>query len=182
MKKVVKGLLTLFVAFIGLNSVKAISSDTSIIYNKSKDQVLTIDYINIRTTNSDNDGYLVCSEGRYCGYDSYSLNQYSIDGEYTAYCLDPHLGSTNTYRLERILGESDDETENAYDYAILDILKNASTQLNNSYTLSDGRVISGDDLYIAASLAIRALDLGVLVMVVRFPKVMLKCKILVLPI
>ena len=161
MKKVVKGLLTLFVAFIGLNSVKAISSDTSIIYNKSKDQVLTIDYINIRTTNSDNDGYLVCSEGRYCGYDSYSLNQYSIDGEYTAYCLDPHLGSTNTYRLERILGESDDETENAYDYAILDILKNASTQLNNSYTLSDGRVISGDDLYVAASLAIRALDLGV---------------------
>ena len=93
MKKVVKGLLIVFVAFIGLNSVKAISDDTSIIYNKSSSGRVTI---------SD----LLLNDGRNYYFIPYTLtNSEDTSETYRAYCLDPQSDAASRYKVAVVAKE-----------------------------------------------------------------------------
>ena len=157
MKKVVKGLLIVFVAFIGLNSVKAISDDTSIIYNKSSSGRVTI---------SD----LLLNDGRNYYFIPYTLtNSEDTSETYRAYCLDPQSDAASRYKVDHILGSSSSERTNAYDYAMLAIMKEV---YSGSYTFTvrydddsgSGtitRTLTGNDLYAATSIAVRVIDLGI---------------------
>lgn len=80
------------------------------------------------------------------------------DGEeYAAYCMDPHWDAGTNYTVDRILGtDSKSDKTKAYDLALLEIMKTGYNQDNNEFN-----GLSGDNLYIATSIASRALTMGI---------------------
>ncbi len=77
-----------------------------------------------------------------------------------AYCIDPHLQSATEYKIDYILGASDDEKQNAIDLGVLEILKRGYSELPDMPdTLQTG--LSDQEFYVATSIAIRAFAMGV---------------------
>ena len=157
MKKIVNVLLIVIVAFLGIRNVDAMSTDKNVAYNKT-------------TTNN------VDIPGLYTGSQAYEINWYTLssyEGSYPSYCLDPHKRPADTYTVNRFLGETDNPQIDAADYGMLEIMKLGYNQFNNSYTYSvetpesNGELytvtLTGEDLYAATSIAIRAYILGLFV-------------------
>lgn len=84
---------------------------------------------------------------------------------FVGYCMDPHKDASNGYKVDRILGDTAyTKRINAFDLGVLEIIKNGKNQYNDSLTFTvDGssKTISGDSLYAATSIAVRAFALGV---------------------
>ena len=77
--------------------------------------------------------------------------------KYTVYCEDPSKRGGKNYKVERILGTNKQQEHiNAFDNGMLAILSKGYNQYNNSLTTDSGLVVSGDDLYLATSIAQRA--------------------------
>ena len=77
-----------------------------------------------------------------------------------AYCIDPHLQSATEYKIDYILGASDDEKQNAIDLGVLEILKRGYSELPDMPdTLQTG--LNDQEFYVATSIAIRAFAMGV---------------------
>ena len=161
MKKVLSGLLILVAFFINFTNVNALSDDKSIIYKESKDcssgdEKCRINISNLKTGSAN--------------FWIYKYNLTTGDNTYISYCLDPHKSSTTDYKLIRILGAENSEIVRAHDYGILEMLKVGYTNFNNTYETSDPTPetnpnpyvaqLSGTDLYVATSIAIRAYTLG----------------------
>ena len=157
MKKVLSGLLILVAFFINFTNVNALSDDKSIIYKESKDcssgdEKCRINISNLKTGSAN--------------FWIYKYNLTTGDNTYISYCLDPHKSSTTDYKLIRILGAENSEIVRAHDYGILEMLKVGYTNFNNTYETSDPTPetnpnpyvaqLSGTDLYVATSIAIRA--------------------------
>lgn len=85
---------------------------------------------------------------------NYITNQ---NEKYTLYCEDPSKPGGKNYKVERILGTNKQQEHiNAFDNGMLAILSKGYNQYNNSLTTDSGLVVSGDDLYLATSIAQRA--------------------------
>ena len=84
---------------------------------------------------------------------------------FVGYCMDPHKDASNGYKVDRILGDTAyTKRINAFDLGVLEIIKNGKNQYNDSLTFTvDGssKTISGDSLYAATSIAVRAFALGI---------------------
>ena len=84
---------------------------------------------------------------------------------FNAYCMDPHKQSGRDYKIERILGDASRSLQvRAFDYGILEIMKEGYNQYQNSFTYEvngQTKTISGDLAYIATNIAIRTYSLGV---------------------
>ena len=161
MKRSLKLLIViLLVFFVGIGSVSAISSDKTIEYKRTK------------TGKANAAGLVVTNGGSY--KKNYSTSMYEVTGDgktFISYCMDPHKDAATYYVLGRILGSDGSIGVQAYDMGVLEILKHAYTQINTSYSLQDivtpesspnayQATLTGDNLYLAASIAIRAFTLG----------------------
>mgnify|MGYP004521262427 CR=1 FL=1 len=96
-------------------------------------------------------------------YDGENKYYAEYDGkQYTAYCMDPASASANNpndYEIGRKLKQANSNIkEYKVDVGILEILKKGYNQFNNSLTLDNGATVSGDDLYLATSIAVRAFE------------------------
>lgn len=89
----------------------------------------------------------------------------SSNENFVGYCMDPHKDASNGYKVDRILGDTAyTKRINAFDLGILEIIKNGKNQYNDSLTFTingSTKTISGDSLYAATSIALRAFALGV---------------------
>lgn len=141
-------LLTL--VFMGSVSAKSLSEGN--LYTKNWDSNLT----NYKSSSGDN--YISISDVSITNMpagmhaDTYKLIPYYVydsEDSMTAYCADPHLASSNNYKVERILGTSDDETVKKVDLGILEILKNG----HHNYK---GESAEDRNEYMATSIALRA--------------------------
>ena len=161
MKKSVKLIIILLlVFFVGVGSVSAISTDKTVEYRRTK------------TGKASAAGLIVTNGSSYKKNHSTSMYEITGDGKtFVSYCMDPHKDPANYYVLGRILGSDGSIGVQAYDMGVLEILKHAYTQINTSYSLQDivtpesspnryEATLSGDNLYLAASIAIRAFTLG----------------------
>lgn len=161
MKKSVKLIIVLLlVFFVGVGSVSAISTDKTVEYRRTK------------TGKASAAGLIVTNGSSYKKNHSTSMYEITGDGKtFVSYCMDPHKDPANYYVLGRILGSDGSIGVQAYDMGVLEILKHAYTQINTSYSLQDivtpesspnryEATLSGDNLYLAASIAIRAFTLG----------------------
>lgn len=161
MKKSVKLIIVLLlVFFVGVGSVSAISTDKTVEYRRTK------------TGKASAAGLIVTNGSNYKKNHSTSMYEITGDGKtFVSYCMDPHKDPANYYVLGRILGSDGSIGVQAYDMGVLEILKHAYTQINTSYSLQDivtpesspnryEATLSGDNLYLAASIAIRAFTLG----------------------
>lgn len=101
----------------------------------------------------------------------YDFKSTSDGNSFTSYCMDPHKRANrgqSQYKIERVLGDSKSKAVQAFDAGIQEIIKNGYNQYNNSYKLNVNTpeignintTISGNNLYIATSIAIRAYSLG----------------------
>lgn len=101
----------------------------------------------------------------------YDFKSTSDGNSFTSYCMDPHKRANrgqSQYKIERVLGDSKSKAVQAFDAGILEIIKNGYNQYNNSYKLNVNTpeignintTVSGNNLYIATSIAIRAYSLG----------------------
>ena len=101
----------------------------------------------------------------------YDFKSTSDGNSFTSYCMDPHKRANrgqSQYKIERVLGDSKSKVVQAFDAGILEIIKNGYNQYNNSYQLNVNTpeignintTVSGNNLYIATSIAIRAYSLG----------------------
>ena len=101
----------------------------------------------------------------------YDFKSTSDGNSFTSYCMDPHKRSNrgqSQYKIERVLGDSKSKAVQAFDAGIQEIIKNGYNQYNNSYKLNVNTpeignintTVSGNNLYIATSIAIRAYSLG----------------------
>ena len=145
MKKI-KNLLLLSLVFMSFSSVKAIEFTEGANFSVVKDGTVTTDGLK---------------------YGNYTYNgeikyHSSVDGKsYITYCEDPHLQGGGSYKVDRILGvDSQHDEVNSYDHGIIAILANGYNQFNSSLTLDNGTVVSGNDLYLATSIAQRAFTMG----------------------
>lgn len=85
---------------------------------------------------------------------NYITNQ---NEKFVVYCEDPSRPGGNNYKVERILGTNKQQEHiNAFDNGMLAILSKGYNQYNNSLRTDSGLVVSGDDLYLATSIAQRA--------------------------
>ena len=146
MKKSVKLLILGLMFIVGFNEVKAIDFSEGASFSIVKDGTVTADGL------------------RYGNYTYNGEIKYhsSVNGkDYVTYCEDPHLQGGGSYTVDRILGaDSQHDEVNSYDHGILAILANGYNQFNSSLTLDNGTVVSGNDLYLATSLAQRAFTMG----------------------
>ena len=89
----------------------------------------------------------------------------SSNENFVGYCMDPHKDASSGYKVDRILGDTAyTKRINAFDLGILEIIKNGKNQYNDSLTFTingSTKTISGDSLYAATSIALRAFALGV---------------------
>lgn len=156
MKKVLKYLtLIMMVLCFNAKSVEALSTDKTIVYNRTRDHYVQVSNL-------------------YTGNYVFKTSLYELTGNgetYISYCMDPHKAASDKYTLDRILGDSGSIGVQAFDMGILEILKHAYTQINNSYSLQStvtpettpnkyNATVSGDNLYASSSIAIRAFILG----------------------
>ena len=75
------------------------------------------------------------------------------------YCIDPHLQSTGTYKVDYILGASSDKKTNAIGLGVLEIMKYGYNELNGTPKISTS--LDNQNYYVATSIAIRALAIGI---------------------
>lgn len=101
----------------------------------------------------------------------YSFTWSGDNQPYVTYCMDPHKGSGKNYSIDRILGDSSMSLYvQAHDLGVLEILKYGKANFNNSFSVDKQTpeslpgnyvdTISGDELYSATSIALRAFSLG----------------------
>lgn len=142
MKK--RNLVCLFSALMlfGVNSVSAVDFSKGSKFNVVKNGTAN-------TQGFSYGGYTYNGELKY--YTTYNGKQY------TAYCEDPANYGGGNYEVFRVLGSNSQQDHiNAYDNGILAILSNGYNQFNSSLKLDNGTVVSGDNLYLATSIASRA--------------------------
>lgn len=166
MKKIVKYLLGLLIFLVSINNVSALSTDTSIVYDKIEGPEIRItwqeDYARSLYTGI---------QGGWPNY-IFSTIYYSLEGNnenYVAYCVDPQKIASNHYTIDRILGDPANPLEyRAYDAGLIEILKYSYTQINDGFTFTIDTpertgytaTVSGNELYAASSIALRAYVLG----------------------
>ena len=91
-----------------------------------------------------------------------SVIPYEISGnnnKMLGYCIDPHLQSTNPYKVDYILGASKDKKTNAIGLGVLEIMKHGYSRIEGAPTISTS--LNNSDFYVATSIAVRAFALGV---------------------
>lgn len=153
MKKNLKILIILLTIFIGFAStnVKARTIEEKEKFTKQASGKHSISGLSI-------------FEGTTFGMWKYSFVDTSSEN-FVGYCMDPHKDASNGYKVDRILGDTAyTKRINAFDLGVLEIIKNGKNQYNDSLTFTvDGssKTISGDSLYAATSIAVRAFALGV---------------------
>ncbi len=153
MKKNLKILIILLTIFIGFAStnVKARTIEEKEKFTKQASGKHSISGLSI-------------FDGTTFGMWKYSFVDTSSEN-FVGYCMDPHKDASNGYKVDRILGDTAyTKRINAFDLGILEIIKNGKNQYNDSLTFTvDGssKTISGDSLYAATSIAVRAFALGV---------------------
>ena len=160
MKKFLKILAVFVVFFFSINSAEAFSTDTSIVYTKTRADTIRIN--SLRLTNGSSSK----------SYSTYLYNMVGNGETYITYCMDPHKPAATYYTLDRILGDASySGGVRAFDYGMLEILKHAYTQINNEFTTSDATpettpdpfvtTLTGEKLYAAARIAIVSLNSAV---------------------
>lgn len=160
MKKFLKILAVFVVFFFSINSAEAFSTDTSIVYTKTRADTIRIN--SLRLTNGSSSK----------SYSTYLYNMVGNGETYITYCMDPHKPAATYYTLDRILGDASySGGVRAFDYGMLEILKHAYTQINNEFTTSDPTpettpdpfvtTLTGEKLYAAARIAIVSLNSAV---------------------
>lgn len=153
MKKNLKILIILLTIFIGFASadVKARTIEEKEQFTKQASGKHSISGLSI-------------FDGTTFGMWKYSFVDTSSEN-FVGYCMDPHKDASNGYKVDRILGDTAyTKRINAFDLGVLEIIKNGKNQYNDSLTFTvDGssKTISGDSLYAATSIAVRAFALGV---------------------
>lgn len=153
MKKNLKILIILLTIFIGFAStnVKARTIEEKEKFTKQASGKHSISGLSI-------------FDGTTFGMWKYSFVDTSSEN-FVGYCMDPHKDASNGYKVDRILGDTAyTKRINAFDLGVLEIIKNGKNQYNDSLTFTvDGssKTISGDSLYAATSIAVRAFALGV---------------------
>ena len=91
-----------------------------------------------------------------------SVIPYEISGnnnKMLGYCIDPHLQSTNPYKVDYILGASKDKKTNAIGLGVLEIMKYGYSRIEGAPTISTS--LNNSEFYVATSIAVRAFPLGV---------------------
>ena len=91
-----------------------------------------------------------------------SVIPYEISGnnnKMLGYCIDPHLQSTNPYKVDYILGASKDKKTNAIGLGVLEIMKHGYSRIQGAPTISTS--LNNSDFYVATSIAVRTFALGV---------------------
>mgnify|MGYP004587406247 FL=1 len=91
-----------------------------------------------------------------------SVIPYEISGnnnKMLGYCIDPHLQSTNPYKVDYILGASKDKKTNAIGLGVLEIMKYGYSRIEGAPTISTS--LNNSEFYVATSIAVRAFALGV---------------------
>lgn len=160
MKKFLKILAVFAVFFFSINSVEAFSTDTSIVYTKTRADTIRINSLMLTNGSSSK------------SYSTYLYNMVGNGETYITYCMDPHKPAATYYTLDRILGDASySGGVRAFDYGMLEILKHAYTQINNDFTTSDATpettpdpfvtTLTGEKLYAAARIAIVSLNSAV---------------------
>ena len=143
MKKMIKFLLLIFICIIGINNVDAAEFYVGERYTKSYNYKTSV-------------GGLQYTDGsQNYAYTNWTYRFSNASDSRMAYCLDPHKDDGNNYEVDRILGTTGSDIVRAYDIGTLKIL----TLGYNDFTTS-AYGVSGDDLYNATSIALRAFILG----------------------
>lgn len=148
MKKIGKKLLiiSLIALLTGVSSVKAATFKEGDKYNIK------------HTGNFDDPGLNV-------GGSAFDLRMYTV-GEYVAYCTDPQNGAGKNYTVLREIGAtSNGNRVQNMDAGLLTIIQKGYNQYNSSASvhvesLNTDIDLSGDDLYAATSIAVRAYAMG----------------------
>lgn len=89
----------------------------------------------------------------------YEITKMGTNNKILGYCIDPHLQSDTTYKIDYILGASKDKTNNAIGLGVLEIMKQGYSEFSGMPTVSTS--LSNQDFYVATSIAIRAFAMGV---------------------
>lgn len=89
----------------------------------------------------------------------YEITKVGTNNKILGYCIDPHLQSDTTYKIDYILGASKDKTNNAIGLGVLEIMKQGYSEFSGMPTISTS--LSDRDFYVATSIAIRAFAMGV---------------------
>lgn len=89
----------------------------------------------------------------------YEITKIGTNNQILGYCIDPHLQSDTTYKIDYILGASKDKTNNAIGLGVLEIMKHGYSEFDGTPKISTG--LSDQDFYVATSIAIRAFSMGI---------------------
>ena len=146
MKK--KVLISLLLFFMGMSGVCAKEFSVGSLYDKSFSEEYFVNGLKYYdgTANATYDFSMW----------SYKMVAKSDSSETISYCLDPQKKDGNNYKIDRILGdEGSSKSVQAYDAGIQKILEHGLNDFNSSY-----KGLSGSNLYVATSIAIRAFTLG----------------------
>ena len=158
-KKNIRNLIILFLVaiFISIGNVEAKTFEVGQKFTKSWKHGFT-NYVDSKGNNKIRFDGLKITNGSTLTVIPYEL---SGNGDtLLAYCIDPHLQSASQYKIDYILGASDDEKQNAIGLGVLEILKRGYSELPDMPdTLQTG--LSSQEFYVATSIAIRAFAMGV---------------------
>ncbi len=147
MKKGLKFIFVSLLCFVGINNAEA-AFTVGESFTVNKTGTVSADGFSYKNYKyNDTDG----GENKY--------NASSNGGSYITYCLDPYAkGGGSNYEVERLLGDtSSSKEQQIIDHGLLAIAANGYNQFNNSVTLNvNGATVSGDDFYLATSIASRA--------------------------
>lgn len=89
----------------------------------------------------------------------YEITKIGTNNQILGYCIDPHLQSDTTYKIDYILGASKDKTNNAIGLGVLEIMKHGYSEFDGTPKISTG--LSDQNFYVATSIAIRAFSMGI---------------------
>lgn len=159
-KKSIRNLLILFLVaiFISIGNVEAKAFEVGQKFTKSWHHGLT-NYVDSRGNNKIRFDGLKISNGP-----TLTVIPYQLTGNgdtLLAYCIDPHLQSASQYKIDYILGASDDEKNNAIGLGVLEILKKGYSELPDMSETTLQTDLSKEEFYVATSIAIRAFAMGV---------------------
>ena len=89
----------------------------------------------------------------------YEITKIGTNNQILGYCIDPHLQSDTTYKIDYILGASKDKNNNAIGLGVLEIMKHGYSEFDGTPKISTG--LSDQNFYVATSIAIRAFSMGI---------------------
>ena len=75
----------------------------------------------------------------------YEITKVGTNNKILGYCIDPHLQSDTTYKIDYILGASKDKTNNAIGLGVLEIMKQGYSEFSGMPTISTS--LSDRDFY-----------------------------------